>query len=218
MSLLWFGRIYITKHFPFFGAYESSITILFSTGIVSIYFYIKKKLPSFFLYPFLSLGFLFHSSFYSTNIWAMTISEKSIVVYMHIIFAYLSFALNFLNFSFSISKIIKEELKISLLEIILNFYIFYTIMLVLGFFYRFLLFGKIISFDPIETIHLSIFLIYTTLIHISYFKKWREEKIAKYQIFCFLIFVIAYRIILLFPPEATYHIIDIELRMHIIPK
>jgi len=164
------------------------------------------------------LVFLIHSSFYSTNIWAMTISEKSIIVYIHLLLAYISFGFNFLIFSLSILKLKKKEINFSPLKNILIFYFFYSSMLCFGFFYRFLLFGSVVSFDPVETIHLSIFLIYGTLIHISYFKKWEEEKIAKYQIFCFLIFLVAYRIILIFPPEATYHIIDIELRMHIIPK
>ncbi len=218
LIFLWFGRLFTSKHFPFFGAYESSLTILFFTGIILLYFNLKEKLPSFYFYPFLSLAFLIHSVFYSKNIWAMTISEKSIIVYIHLIFAYLSFGLNFLIFSFSILKLNKKEINFSIINNLLVFYFFYTSMLIFGFFYRFLLFGKVVSFDPVETIHLSMFLIYTTLIHISYFKKWNEERIAKYQIFCFILFLISYRIILFFPPEATYHIIDIELRMHIIPK
>lgn len=218
LIFLWFGRLITSKHFPFFGAYESSLTILFFTGIILLFFYLKENLPSFYLYTFLSLAFLVHSSFYSKNIWAMTISEKSIIIYIHIILAYLSFILNFIIFSSSILKLNKKEINFSILNNLIVFYFFYTSMLIFGFLYRFFLFGKVISFDPIETIHLSIFLTYTTLIHISYFKKWNEEKIAKYQIFCFILFLISYRIILFFPPEATYHIIDIELRMHIIPK
>jgi hypothetical protein len=33
-----------------------------------------------------------------------------------------------------------------------------------------------------------------------------------------LLLVLAYRLILIFPPTSTCHLLDIDLRMHILPK
>lgn len=217
LFFFWILRFINAKHLPFFGAYESSISILFFTGIVLLFYFIFKKIPAFYLFPILSIFFLFHSSFFSNKIWATTISERSFWVYLHSIFAYLSFGFNFFLFSLSFLKILKKELKENLMNNLIVFYSFYTFMLILGFFYRFILFGKIISFDPMEAMHISIFLIYTTLIHWAYFKKIEEIRVAKIIFILFFLFVLSYRIILIFPPFSTYHIIDIELRMHIKP-
>ncbi len=217
LTILWALRFYNSKHFPFFGAYESSLSILFFTCLCLYFTKLLKKESYFFLYPLLSLFFLIHSSFYSNKIWAMTISERSFFVYFHAIFAYIAFGLNFLSLNVSILKLFKKETKINLINSLLLFFFFYTLMFSLGVVYRFFLFGKFFSFDPMESIHLFIFLIYTTLIHNTIFYKWEEKKLAKWVIFCFLLFLISYRIILLFPPQSTYHIIDIEKRLHIKP-
>lgn len=217
VSILWILRFIQSGHFPFLGAYESSITLIFITGIVIFIFSLRENFNLFLLYPFLSLILLFHSNFYSKKIWALTISEKSFWVHMHSIFAYLAFGLNFLLLTVSFFKLKNIKTKFSSLNLLLFFFFFYSFMFFLGIFYRFLLFGKPFSFDPMETIHLSIFFIYTTFIHISYFNKWDEKRISKIAIILFFLFLISYRIILFFPPSSTYHIIDIDLRLHIKP-
>ncbi len=217
LTILWALRFYNSQHLPFFGAYESSLSILFFSGLVLYFTKLLKKENYFFLYPLLSLFFLIHSSFYSNKIWAMTISERSIFIYFHAIFAYISFGLNFLSLNISILKLFKKDTKINLVNSLLLFFFFYTLMFSIGVIYRFFLFGKFFSFDPMESIHLFIFLIYTTLIHNGIFYKWEDKRLAKGVIFCFILFTISYRIILLFPPQSTYHIIDIEKRLHIKP-
>lgn len=217
ISIFWILRFIEAGHFPFLGAYESAISLIFITGIIILIFSFIENFNLFCYYPFLSLILLIHSVSYSKKIWALTISEKSFWVHLHSIFAYLAFGLNFLLITHSLMKLKGRKTKLSSLNLLILFYFFYSLMFFLGIFYRFLLFGKPFSFDPMETIHLSIFLIYTTFIHISFFNKWDEKKVSKMAIFLFLIFLISYRIILFFPPQSTYHIIDIDLRLHIKP-
>lgn len=216
-SIFWLIRFIVSGHFPFLGAYESAITLNFITGTVLLISSFRKNSLLFLLYPFLSLILLLHSSIYSKKIWALTISEKSIWVHLHSIFAYFAFGLNFLLFTVSFFKLKNIKTNFSSINLLILFYLFYSTMFFLGIFYRFLLFGKPFSFDPVETIHFSIFFIYTTFIHISYFNKWDEGKVSKLAIILFFVFLISYRIILFFPPQSTYHIIDIDLRLHIKP-
>ena len=95
-------------------------------------------------------------------------------------------------------------------------FLLHTSMLVSGSFYKFLLFGKAWSFDPIETLGFIAWIAYGTLLHMHYFAGWEgpggwQNGVCRY----FFVLLVSYRGIVYFPAWSTYHIFDMDLRIHL---
>ncbi len=88
-------------------------------------------------------------------------------------------------------------------------------MLVSGSVYKFLLFGKAWSFDPIETLGFAAWVAYGTLLHMHYFAGWRGRRLARWCLTVFILLLVSYRGIVWFPAWSTYHIFDMDLRIHV---
>ena len=88
-------------------------------------------------------------------------------------------------------------------------------MMASGSFYKFLLFGKAWSFDPIETMGFIAWVAYGTLLHMNLFAGWKGRQLAKWCLFLFVLLVVSYRGIVYFPSWASYHILDMDLRLHL---
>ena len=88
-------------------------------------------------------------------------------------------------------------------------------MMASGSFYKFLLFGRAWSFDPIETLGLVAWVAYGGLLHMHVFAGWEGRRLAAWSFALFVILVVSYRGIVYFPSWSTYHIFDMDLRMHL---
>ena len=211
VTVAWASRLNVASHLPMFGAYESALSLAFFTGVILL---LESRDQSYFsFYPSIVALLLYHGGRYSSNVYALTISERGFWVHLHSLAAFVSFGLAVLLVFASVLTLLKREVEIK--KILLIFYLFYTLTIISGSFYSFLLFGKPWTFDPIETMNLASFLALTTLLHVVSFENWSPRKTAPWTILCCLLLVLAYRLILLFPPESTYHIFDIDLRIHV---
>jgi len=88
-------------------------------------------------------------------------------------------------------------------------------MLVTGSLYKFMLFGRAWSFDPVETLGLLAWLAYGTLLHMQQLAGWGGRRLAGWCVALFVVLVVSYRAIVYFPSWSTYHIFDIGLRLHL---
>jgi ABC-type transport system involved in cytochrome c biogenesis permease subunit len=216
VAAAWVLRFAITGHFPIFGAYESALSLVFFTGITLWLGGRISKQPLLCLYSPIVAGMLIHGSRYSREIWALTISERGFWVHLHAIFAFVAFGLAMCLLSASFLVLLGRNAPMKKITLILV--TFYALNIISGSFYRFLLFGTAWSFDPIEAMNLACFLALTTLIHLMSFTRLPAKKAAAWSIVCVVLFVLAYRLILVFPGWSSYHILDIGLRSHIVPK
>lgn len=214
VSGLWITRYGLAGHLPMFGALESSISLALFTGLILLQYSKIYRMPYLFLYPLVAGVLLFHGGHYSSEMYALTISERGFWVHLHAIVSFLTFAFAVTTLTSAVLILLSHPARLkgplSLL------YLGYTLTIISGSFYSFLLYGKVWSFDPMETMNLACFLAFTTLIHMMHFQDWPERKIAPWYIFCFVLLVAAFRLILIFPPETTYHIFDIDLRTHVL--
>ena len=87
-------------------------------------------------------------------------------------------------------------------------------MIATGAFYKFMLFGKVWTFDPIESMALIVWLVYGTLIHLARLAGWSARRVARWSVAAFAVLLVSYRAIIYFPSFATYHIFDIGLKLH----
>jgi len=94
-------------------------------------------------------------------------------------------------------------------------FLLHTAMLVSGSFYKFLLFGKAWTFDPIETLGFVAWVAYGALLHMHLFAGWEGRRLAVWCLSLFLLLVVSYRGIVYFPAWSTYHIFDMDLRLHV---
>ena len=88
-------------------------------------------------------------------------------------------------------------------------------MLASGSFYKFLLFGTAWTFDPIEILGFVAWVAYGTLLHMVLFAGWDGRRLAAWCFGLFFILVVSYRGIVYFPAWSTYHIFDMDLRIHL---
>ena len=95
-------------------------------------------------------------------------------------------------------------------------FLLHTGMLVSGSVYKFMLFGTPWSFDPVETLGLVTWLAYATLLHLNLFAEWHGARLARWCLAIFVILVVSYRGIVYFPAWSTYHIFDMDLRLHVV--
>ena len=214
VAVTWISRYAITGHFPMFGAYESALSLAFFSGTILLPASKLHQQSYLSFYPSIVAALLYHGKRYSSTIYALTISERGFWVHLHAIVAFVCFGLAVLLFLASVLVLLGNNAPIK--KLLLFFYLLYTLTIITGSFYEFLLFGRVWSFDPIETMNLACFLGFTTLAHMISFQNWAPRRIASWSIFCSLLLVAAYRLILIFPPETTYHIFDIDLRIHLV--
>ena len=88
-------------------------------------------------------------------------------------------------------------------------------MMASGSLYKFLLFGTLWSFDPIETMGFVAWIGYGALLHMQLFARWSGIRLARWCVALFVLLVVSYRGIVHFPSWSTYHIFDMDLRMHL---
>ena len=94
----------------------------------------------------------------------------------------------------------------------------HTAMLASGSLYKFLLFGRAWSFDPIETLGFVAWVAYGTLLHMHLFAGWEGRRLAAWSLGLFLLLLVSYRGIVYFPAWSSYHILDMDLRMHLMSQ
>jgi ABC-type transport system involved in cytochrome c biogenesis permease subunit len=213
--LVWLLRFWKAQHLPMFGAYESALSLVCCSGLVMLLYSRRQQQPLLFLYPPATTLLLYHGSCYSSDIWALTISERGFWVHLHALAAFAAFAVALCLAAAAVLVLRGRQLPLQ--NLLLPFMLLYALTIISGSFYRFLLFGRAWSFDPIESMNLACFLAFTTLVHMAMTRQWPAPRTAAWSLFCLLLLILAYRLILIFPAWSSYHILDIELRSHIIP-
>lgn len=221
-TVAWSYRWYVSGHIPLFGTYESGLSLTTAVLGVALAWEIKtggrvSVLP---MASLIAGGILLHACRFDATIYPLTISEQSLVVDFHAFCAWI--AMGFWSASAALSVRLclggdDAEKKIGRWFgwSIQTGFLAHSAMMASGALYRFLLFGSAWSFDPMETMGLTVWLGYGTLLHLRLLGRWPDRRIAAWNLFLFVLLLLSYRLIVYFPAWSSYHILDLNLRIHV---
>jgi ABC-type transport system involved in cytochrome c biogenesis permease subunit len=210
---VWILRWIETGHLPLFGTYENALSIALATSLAGVVWRAASGATSLIAALVLAQGVT-----YDPMPYALTISERSLVVDVHAVLAWLAFGVfaAAAGLAVRVGLVRGGDVHGALLERALTIgFVLHTAMIASGSLYKFMLFGKVWSWDPIETMALMAWLAYGTLLHMSLLAGWGARRLARWSIATFVVLVLSYRAIIYFPSFTTYHIFDIGLKLHL---
>jgi len=218
----WIVRWSVAGHLPLFGTYESALSLAVAVLLGGLLARYRSTGPPG-IWP-VACGaaalLVAHGLRFDPTAYALTISERSWVVDVHAILAWAAFGGLLVNAGFALRRLVGRLSDESRIDRLLSFslslgFLLHTGMMVSGSFYKFLLFGQAWSFDPIESLGFVAWVSYGTLLHMHLFAGWEGRRLAKWCIGLFIVLIVSYRGIVYFPAWSTYHIFDMDLRMHL---
>ena len=218
----WIVRWATAGHLPLFGTYESALSLAVAILLGGLLAMRRSTGPAG-LWPVVTgttAAIVIHGLGFDPTPYALTISERSWVVDIHAVAAWAAFGGLTVNAAIALRRLIGRSLNETLCDRALAFtlslgFVLHSGMLISGSFYKFLLFGKVWSFDPIETLGLVAWFAYGTLLHMHLFAGWNGRRLALWCLGLFVLLVVSYRGIVYFPAWSTYHIFDMDLRIHL---
>jgi ABC-type uncharacterized transport system permease subunit len=221
--LAWIVRWAQAGHMPLFGTFESSLSLAVAVLLCAWIAGIRLPGPPG-IWPVACVitGIVvWHGLRFDSTAYPLTISERSWVVDVHAVLAWGAFGTLAANAAFAARRLLAAgHANGSRFDRVLAFtlslgFCLQTAMLVSGSIYKFLLFGSPWSFDPIETLGFVAWIAYGTLLHMHLFAGWKGRRLALWSLGLFVLLIVSYRGIVYFPAWSTYHILDMDLRMHL---
>jgi ABC-type uncharacterized transport system permease subunit len=216
----WLLRWRLAGHLPIFGTYESALSLAVATLAAAV---VARRTRG--VWPVacaVAAALLAHGNLYDDTPFPLTISERSWIVEIHAILAWGAFGCLTTNAGAAVTRLLTGKVSEGadrLLSLTLSIgFVLHSAMLATGSFYKFLLFGQAWSFDPIETLGFVAWVSYGTLLHLHLMASWEGDRLARWCLLVFAVLVISYRFIVYFPAWSTYHIFDMDLRLHIDPS
>lgn len=216
-------RWYNTGHPPMFGTFEATISaswvLLFLAVLID-----RKAQFGRIVIPFVVLT-LFYGILFDKTGKPLIISEQSYWVYFHALFAWLAYG--FYTFSFAgavltlghgkwgegSGKEIIENIGEFTYKALLNGFLAQTIMYVLGSYYSIRLHGNWWIWDPVEYLFVVSWCLYAIPVHGKILYGWGGQRIARLSILGMLGTLFLYWSLIYFP-WASYHIFDVEIKIH----
>lgn len=222
-------RTFFSGHLPIFGMYEAALADSWALGVFAwVLMTFQRKLlfitiPTVFIIMILFLQGLG----YNINYIPLTISEQSLWVDVHAILAWLTFG--FYGLAFAVALILlspsrwalcerwgllPESLEDAALRVYFWGFLAQTAMIAFGSFYEYLLFGTWWKWDPVEILSLISWAATGLIIHMRLFYGWSRRRFLVLMVLSFLVLIISYKFLIYFPGWSTYHIFDIDVKVH----
>jgi len=224
-TAVWVWRWRLSGHLPLFGTYESALSL--SVAVLGAVAILRLRTAwAARVWPVacgVAAALLAHGLMFDPTAFPLTISERSWVVDVHAIFAWAAFGTLATNVGLALWSLVavratgdrSDRAERWLARTLTVGFALHSAMLASGSFYKFLLFGKVWTFDPVETLGFVAWLAYGTLLHMHLFAGWEGRRLAGWCLGLFVVLVVSYRGIVYFPSWSTYHIFDMDLRMHV---
>lgn len=210
-------RVEFSLHLPIMGTYETTLAGSFIITLLA--YFLEKKLPELYKSRIIVIALvmllLLYGTFFPSDYIPTTISEQGILVHLHVLFAWLAFGFFILAGATSGWTIFKRNLNEFIDEflffLVISGYMFFSMMMVLGIYYNFVLTGRWWRWDPIESAGLIIWLFLSAGIHLKLFYNWSVRRFAKFILASFFVILLLYKSFPFVPRSATFHNFDIIL-------
>jgi ABC-type transport system involved in cytochrome c biogenesis permease subunit len=190
----WVARIVEVDHLPLFGTYESALSLaLATTACGALWSFVRRPVAGVGAWSgILTATLLAHGVTFDPTAYALTISERSWVVDLHAFVAWAAFGVLGINAALAALSVLRGPASDEALARPLAFtlslgFLLHSAMMATGALYKFLLFGRTWSFDPIETLGFAAWISYGTLVHLNLLGGWQGRKLAPW---CLLVFVL----------------------------
>lgn len=224
----WIARWVEAGHLPLFGTWESALSLALAISLTaslaaSAAFRTlpetPPRLPVWAVSGPVAAGVLAHGLRYDATVYALTISERSWVVDVHAVLAWAAFGGLTLNAAFALARLLRSGRNAAIdrrLSMSLRVgFLLHSAMLASGSLYKFLLFGEVWTFDPVEILGFIAWMAYGTVLHLHLLGRWEGRRLAAWCLGLFVLLLVSYRGLVYFPAWSTYHIFDMDLRIHI---
>jgi ABC-type transport system involved in cytochrome c biogenesis permease subunit len=215
----WSARWVEAGHLPVFGTYENAASMAFAVAVAALLWEWRAGFSSG-VAAFAALaaaGLLAQGLRHDPAIYALTVSERSLVVDAHALLAWGAFGVLTVNAALALGLLARPHAAgpaagRALIRTLELGFLLHSGMMASGSLYELMLSGKVWSFDPIETLGLVAWLSYAALLHLKLLAGWDARRLAGWCLFVFVLLVVSYRAIVYFPSWATYHVFDVGLR------
>lgn len=206
-------------HLPIFGTFENTWTC---AAAILIFCSVAPRLLGGaedmwrWMVPW-SLVFLVFGTQFRSSAVALTISEQSILVDVHVVLAWTAFAALLCAATLSLLRVFGTQLGWTApLEsqrihdrLIFGGYVAFTAMLAVGAFYLWVLFATLWRWDIVGALSLLAWLLYSILIHVRLFYRWHGLGYHIGALAVLPVLLLAFWVWSLYP--GTYHYFDIPL-------
>ncbi|MDH4100213.1 MAG: cytochrome c biogenesis protein [Nitrospirota bacterium] len=208
-------------HPPLFGTYENtSATAWFmaATVLIVLFRYTGAEKTAFITLVTAPFLMIYGMTFNLARV-PLTISERSLWVDFHSLFAGISYGGFVLAMAAGLLGLLKKgaELddRVGFRGLLWGFG-GQSLTLFTGVVYSYLLFGRMWQWDPMQTYTLMAWLLYALLIHLRLFYRWEMSRILALSLGAFIVVALSYWTLIYLPPGATFHTFDIDSRTHFI--
>lgn len=219
-------------HPPVFGSFENAVAgswfvVLFGLIVASRTTWLRHI--GLFTAPMAVIIMAFGLTFDRNRV-PLTISERSLWIDIHAVFAWLSYTSYTLALIIAFFILVKHRRtagllasklpKVALMDDWLFKYVIYGFVtqaftITSGAYYEFIVFGRWWRWDPVESITLASWLLFALFIHLKRSFGWSGPRLAWLAIFSMTTVIVAYWLLAYWPGGATFHLFDLETRIHI---
>ena len=226
-------RWYHAAHPPIFGTYEESLSASFAVTLFSLFLDREGRFARFTAaLSFITLGY---GSFFDSSLKPLVISEQSLWVEFHALFAWIAYGFHAIVFAAAIGILIKKEETVDAPSVSLSStslrtgraglsdwlmrkglvygFIGQTVFFVIGSYYSARLHGRWWMWDAVEYLFIISWLIYAVAMHGRILSGWSAKRTAAWIAAGFAALMLLYWGLIYFP-HSTYHIFDIEFKTH----
>ncbi|MFZ3072615.1 MAG: cytochrome c biogenesis protein CcsA [Thermodesulfobacteriota bacterium] len=224
-------RWYYAGHPPIFGTYEKTLSASFTVALFSLIFDREGRFARF--TATFAFATLLYGSLFDSGRKPLVISEQSLWVDFHVLFAWIAYGFYTLVFAAAIGILIKKEvtpfskgglggIKEETVDAasdwlmrkgLLYGFIGQTVFFVIGSYYSARLHGRWWMWDTVEYLFVASWLMYAAALHGRILSGWSNKRTAAWVAAGFATAMVLYWGLIYFP-HATYHIFDIEIKTH----
>lgn len=210
-------RWYHAGHPPIFGTYEETLSASFAVTVFSLILDREGRFGRFTAtFAFFTL---LYGSLFDSTLKPLVISEQSLWVEFHALFAWIAYGFYSLVFAAAISVLLKKEETLDVLSDwlmrkgLLYGFIGQTVFFVIGSYYSTRLHGRWWMWDAVEYLFVASWLIYAVAIHGRILSGWSNKRTALWIAAGFAAAIVLYWGLIYFP-QSTYHVFDTEFKTH----
>ncbi len=212
-----------TGHPPIFGTYEEVLAAVFTLSVSSLLIDGRQRFVRFTL-PFI-LILLLYGTLFDSERRPLVISEQSLWVYFHVLFAWVTFGIYTFSSCAAVKTFIKPRSSLDLdggdrvVEWLLGEGLVWglavqALYFFLGSYYSSWLHGSWWVWDPVEYLFVISWFLYAIAVHGRIFYGWDRRRVSKWVLAAYSVTITLYWA-LIYVYWSSYHIFDPEIKMHL---